>query len=146
MAWLGRLVFLTNGASQPHALPVPSCPDCPVPGARVTLGEAQGQSPSRTQSGRSPGLRFQEAGSSGSLCGWRGHTGMGGASRLVSPVGDTESREPQRAVGNPAQQEGREEGAGRKGRGVKKGHPGKEREEKRESKRTVACFSSTFFF
>lgn len=38
--------------------------------------------------------------------------------------------------------EGREESAGRKKGGVKKGHLGKEREEKRESKRTVACFSS----
>lgn len=67
-----------------------------------------------------------------------------GASQSVNPVGDTEPREPQRAVGNPGQQEGREEGVGRKGGGVKKGHPGREREEKRESKRTVACFSSHY--
>lgn len=43
LAWPGRFVFLTNGASQPHALPFLSCPDCPVPRARVTPGEAQGQ-------------------------------------------------------------------------------------------------------
>ena len=60
----------------------------------------------------------------------------------INTVGDTEPRDPQRAVGNPGLREGREDSAGRKGRGVKKGHPGKEREEKRESKRTVACFSS----
>lgn len=68
-----------------------------------------------------------------------------GDSRSVNTVGDTEPREPQRAVGNPGQQEGREEGAGRKGGGVKKGHSGKEREERRESKRMVACFSSHYF-
>lgn len=43
LAWPGRFVFLINGASQPHALPFLSCPDCPVPRARVTPGEAQGQ-------------------------------------------------------------------------------------------------------
>lgn len=56
-------MFLTNGASQPYALPVLSCPVLSLqPGSlQVRLRASM---LSRTQAGKSPGLRFQVAGSS----------------------------------------------------------------------------------
>nr|KAF6349003.1 hypothetical protein mMyoMyo1_011593 [Myotis myotis] len=132
LAWPGRLVFLTNGASQPHACP--SRPACPVPGARVTPGEAQGQ---HTQ---------QDAGHLASESTWpepqeplrrRGQAWMGcqPARPAAPPLGHCWG------AGSPGGLWAAQlEPAGRKGGGcgVKKVHLGKEREEERESKRGVA--------
>lgn len=83
LAWLERLVFLTNGASQPHALL--SCPVLTV----LSLGRGSLQVRLRasilsgTRACRSPGLRFQVAGATGSLRG--GEDTLDGRCQTVSP-------------------------------------------------------------
>lgn len=86
LAWQGRLVFLTNEDSQPHALSVLSCLVLTVPssGPGSLQVRLRASTPNRTQASRSPGLRSQVAGSSGRLWGWREHAGMVGA-QLVRP-------------------------------------------------------------
>lgn len=106
LAWPGRLVFLTNGASQPHALSILSCPDCPVLRARVTPGKAQGQ---HTQQDTSQQVTWPQIPSGQILrqpvyvarTHWDGGCQQGGLESCPGALLGAELRESQRAVGNP---------------------------------------------
>lgn len=134
-------MFLTNGASQPHALFILSCPDCPVPGARVTPGKAQGQ---HTQQDTSQQVTWPLIPSGQILrqpvCVAR--TRWDGGCQQVRPgvlsrstVGVQSSKNPRGLWATQLEPAGRKEG----GVVVKveKGHLGKWREEERESQRRV---------
>lgn len=136
LAWPGRLVFLTNGASQPHALPIPSHPPVlsPGPGSlQVRLRSGTAHSAGR----RSPGLRFHGARASDSLCGCGGLEDPPGwgcqpARPAALPPGHCWGAESPRGLWAAQLEPAGREGGGRE---VKKVHLGKKREEERESKR-----------
>lgn len=118
LAWPGRLVFLTNGASQPQALPVPSRPPVLSPGPGSLQVRLRDSTLSRTGR-RSPGSEstWPERASGASAAGGRQDRPGWGASPprpAAPPPGHCWGAGSPEGCGQPSwsQQEGREEGVG----------------------------------
>lgn len=135
LTWPGLAgkVCVSDKWGQPTPSPAYPVLTVPSPGLGSLQVRLRASIAGSTQICRSPGLGFQV--DAQAACVWRGHTGMVGASWSVcwSPAlgvcWGARPKEPQKAVGDQSQQEGREEGVGLR-KGFQEGRAEREEEAK----------------